>query len=301
VMTIALVGALMGGGVFAAFNDTEASANNNFIAGTLDLKTNNADGVTATFDATNMKPGDSAGPEVIELKNAGTVDGETLDISFSYVENDGVEPTDAKLQINKSADDFASELVVNTLTRETSDLLVLVNDVNGNGQKDLYDVAHSDLTGLDGIGAGETKDFKMKVTLNDVGNDFQADGITMTITFTLNQNAASPPLVRITDIFYDGVVPRVESDEYVEITNLGGQGQDVTGWVLKDISEGYPSFTFPSYILAPGVSIRVYTNEINPEWGGFSFGYGRAIWNNTDPDTAALYDAEGQEVSRRSY
>ena len=107
--------------------------------------------------------------------------------------------------------------------------------------------------------------------------------------------------VQITRIFYDGVVPRVESDEYVEITNLGDQPQDLASWVLKDISEGYPSFTFPHYILEPGATIRVYTNEIHPEWGGFSFGYGKAIWNNSDPDVAALYDAQGREVSRKSY
>ncbi len=68
-----------------------------------------------------------------------------------------------------------------------------------------------------------------------------------------------------------------------------------------DIDEGYPSFTFPSYILEPGESIRVYTNEIHPEWGGFSFGYGSAVWNNSSPDTAVLYDAQGVEVSRKSY
>jgi len=107
--------------------------------------------------------------------------------------------------------------------------------------------------------------------------------------------------VQITYIFYDGVVYRTESDEYVEITNLGDASQDLKGWVLKDISEGYPSFTFPSYVLAPGAKIRVYTNEIHSEWGGFSFGYGKAIWNNADPDWAALYNAQGQEVSRKSY
>jgi hypothetical protein len=72
-------------------------------------------------------------------------------------------------------------------------------------------------------------------------------------------------------------------------------------WVLKDISDGSPSFTFPSYILKPGQSIRVYTNEVHPEYGGFSFGRGSAIWNNSDPDTAALFNAQGQEVSRKSY
>jgi endonuclease YncB( thermonuclease family) len=107
--------------------------------------------------------------------------------------------------------------------------------------------------------------------------------------------------VEITEIFYDGLVPNVESDEYVEITNRGDQPQDLTGCVLKDISDGYPSFTFPSYILAPGKSIRVYTNEYHPEWGGFSFEYPKAIWNNTEPDVAALYDNQGKEVSRKSY
>ena len=109
------------------------------------------------------------------------------------------------------------------------------------------------------------------------------------------------PNVQITHIFYDGLVPRVESDEYVEITNLGDEPQDLAGWILKDISEGYPSFTFPSYILAPGKSIRVYTNEYHPEWGGFSFEYSQAIWNNTEPDIAVLYDNQGREVFQISY
>ena len=107
--------------------------------------------------------------------------------------------------------------------------------------------------------------------------------------------------VQITYIFYDGLVFRVESDEYVEITNLGDQPQNLAGWKLKDRSEGYPSFTFSSYILAPGKSIRVYTNEYHPEWGGFSFEYDWAIWNNSEPDVAVLYDKQAKEVSRKSY
>ena len=121
------------------------------------------------------------------------------------------------------------------------------------------------------------------------------------ITACFKQVATRGSDVQITRIFCDGSVPRVESDEYVEITNLGDEPQDVAGWVLKDVDEGYPSFTFPSNILAPGESIRVYTSEIHYEWGGSSFGYGKVIWNNKDPDTAALYNAQGKEVSRRSY
>jgi len=113
-----------------------------------------------------------------------------------------------------------------------------------------------------------------------------------------------PPLadIEITRIFYDGVVPRAESDEYVEVTNRGQESQDLLGWKLVDISDGNPAFLFQdSYVLAPGAAIRVYTNQIHPEWGGFSFGYGKAIWNNKDSDTAALYNAQGLEVSCKSY
>jgi competence protein ComEC len=118
---------------------------------------------------------------------------------------------------------------------------------------------------------------------------------------TNEEETSSGGHIQITRIFYDGIVYRTESDEYVEITNLGDTPQDLEDWVLIDISEGYPSFTFPSYVLAPGAKIRVYTNEIHSEWGGFSFGYGKAVWNNSSPDTAVLRNAQGQEVSRRSY
>ena len=121
------------------------------------------------------------------------------------------------------------------------------------------------------------------------------------ITFTTISSPPPPGDVQSTYIYYDGAVPSTEADEYIEVTNLGTTSQNLEGWVLKDISEGYPSFTFPSYTLAPGVSIRVYTNQIHPEWGGFSFGYGKAIWNNTSPDTAALYDSHGNKVSQKSY
>jgi len=128
---------------------------------------------------------------------------------------------------------------------------------------------------------------------------------TSTTTPTLTPSPSSPPStstnVKITKIFYNGLVPRTESDEYVEMANLGSEPVDLKGWVLKDVSDGRPSFTFPSYVLQPGNSIRVYTNEIHAEYGGFSFGSGTAVWNNSNPDTAALYNAQGQEVSRKSY
>jgi len=139
------------------------------------------------------------------------------------------------------------------------------------------------------------------------------DGVTYNVTPSNNAPPVVCPVatteeetsvgsnVQITYIFYDGFVYRTESDEYVEVTNLGDTSQDLKAWRLLDISEGYPSLTFPSYILQPGKSIRVYTNEIHPEFGGFSFRSGKAVWNNSSPDTAVLKNAQGQEVSRKSY
>jgi len=142
-------------------------------------------------------------------------------------------------------------------------------------------------------------DIKYQDQLDESERQAREDGIGIWYT------SKRPPIivedVEIAYIFYDGLVPRVESDEYVEITNRGDQAQELTGCVLTDISEGYPSFIFPSYILAPGKSIRVYTNEYHPEWGGFSFEYSQAIWNNTEPDVAVLYDNQGREISRKSY
>ena len=114
----------------------------------------------------------------------------------------------------------------------------------------------------------------------------------------------STPLVTsvfIECIFFDGVVPTSEADEFVQIINQGSAAVDLAGWKLVDISDGTPEFIFPSDGLSPGERIRVYTNQVHPEWGGFSFGRGTAIWANSDPDTAGLFDSQGTEVSTKSY
>ena len=107
--------------------------------------------------------------------------------------------------------------------------------------------------------------------------------------------------VRIKHIFYEGLVFGTEADEFVEIMNYGTEPVNLEGWLLKDISVGYPEFTFPYFILNPGQRIRVHTNQIHAYWGGFSFGFASPIWNNEEPDIAALYNCLGEEVSRKSY
>jgi hypothetical protein len=85
--------------------------------------------------------------------------------------------------------------------------------------------------------------------------------------------------VIIRSVYYDGAVPRVESDEYAEIANEGSALADIGGWRLN-AGDPVQDFIFPSFVLQPGQACRVYTNETHPESCGFSFGSGRAIWNN---------------------
>ena len=125
--------------------------------------------------------------------------------------------------------------------------------------------------------------------------------IAPTPTPTTAPVASGAPDVQIACVFYDGVSSRAEPDEYVEIVNRGDGPQDLAGWTLGDISDGAPEFTFPSHMLGPGARIRVYTDQVHPGWGGFTFGRSTAVWNNSDADTAGLFDGSGVLVSSRSY
>ncbi|MCB9136731.1 MAG: lamin tail domain-containing protein [Caldilineaceae bacterium] len=95
------------------------------------------------------------------------------------------------------------------------------------------------------------------------------------------------------------MVPRVESDEYAVITNDGGSAIDLAGYRLNAGAPGQ-DFWFPSYVLQPGASCRVYTNEIHGDSCGGSFGVNEAYWNNGG-DCGYLYNAAGTQVSDYCY
>jgi hypothetical protein len=178
------------------------------------------------------------------------------------------------------------------------------------------------------------------VNINEGGHDYylkiicaNLDKWTVDVEDQGDQNSDQP--VQITDIHYKGMDyddtvasgrDIVEWDEYVELKNTSDSPQNVAGWRLKNITKGAPTFIFPMFkpcscgylanwtdcveqcypqrpcTIEPRQSIRVFTGE--PDWksGGYCFYYYPGnIWDNETPDTAVLYDASGQEVSRRSY
>jgi lamin tail-like protein len=103
--------------------------------------------------------------------------------------------------------------------------------------------------------------------------------------------------VKITRVFYDGAKTN-EPDEYVEIVNDGADPVRMDDWTLHDAQNN--TFRWSSFTIQPGQTIRVYTNEVHSQWGGFSFRSGRAIWSNKG-DIAQLQDSTGVIVSTFRY
>ena len=184
VIVLLLMAGMTGISTWAFFTDVETSSSNVLAAGTLDLKTDDQDGVSQTLIATNMRRGDIVGPEIIILKNSGSLASSSIDISFSYIEDDS-----APNPVDMSADDTASLIIVTILNYDETDILTKISDHNSNGYIDVYDLATtSNLAGLPGITAGVTKNFEIAVQLNEnVTGQYQADGIDITMTFSLKQ------------------------------------------------------------------------------------------------------------------
>ena len=97
--------------------------------------------------------------------------------------------------------------------------------------------------------------------------------------------------IRIEWIFYDGAGSK-EPDEYVEIKNFDTNSIQIQNWTLRDIADHI--YRFPAFVMEPNQVCRVYTNEIHPDFCGFSYG-GPAIWNNTG-DTAYLRDSPARRL-----
>lgn len=76
-MTIALVGALVSGGIYAYFSDIETSTGNTFTAGTLDLEVDTENPWASTpITVTCFAPGADSTSVDIGAKNVGNLDGD---------------------------------------------------------------------------------------------------------------------------------------------------------------------------------------------------------------------------------
>ena len=127
-----------------------------------------------------------------------------------------------------------------------------------------------------------------------------------TVTSAKSNNVASSTAaggLTISSINFDGKVPKTESDEYVVITNKASNTMDISGYYIYVATTGTqgPTFYFPKgAVIKPNQSLRIYTNEIHPETGGYSYGSGKAIWSNNG-GLAVLKDDKGKKLMEYKY
>ena len=203
-MTIALVGSLIGGGVFAYFSDVETSTGNTFTAGTLDLTVDTENPWASTkITVTGMKPDDSGAVDCT-LNNAGNLAGSlTADInSLSDGQGTCTEPECVAEGGTYSGGSCSGNTPVN-LSAEM-DMVVWVDDGAGGGTANngVQDGTEQQLfsgtlaaantggpwTVTGGLGAGSTTYIAISYSIDTgVGNEIQDDTSTFTIEFDLQQ------------------------------------------------------------------------------------------------------------------
>jgi len=112
---------------------------------------------------------------------------------------------------------------------------------------------------------------------------------------------AAPTAVPPTAVPAVGAVVQIvavdKRDEYVDIRNNGDQPQDLGGWMLR--SEKGSQDCGLGGVIDVGQTLRIWALASDAGQGGYNCGFGSNIWNNSEPDPAVLYNAAGQEVSRR--
>lgn len=195
IMTALLGMALIGGGTFAYFSDTETTENT-FAAGTLDLSAD----PTVIIDVDNLKPGDVMVREFV-LENNGSLDISSIDLETSYHVMD--------VNGDNGDDDFGQHIKVLFLENadKTGDGWAIgdYNDVIA--ETTLYDLQNMTpdavenvqewvtwLLGLNGedsgLPAGDSDLMYVAFEFVDNGEDqnhFQGDALELEWTFTAHQ------------------------------------------------------------------------------------------------------------------
>ena len=182
-LTVGGASAAAGAGTMAYFRDSETSGGNTVTAGTIDLVL----GGSGSFAFNTALAPSQSTSGTLTLLNSGSVGG-SVDVDVSYSENDA-----SGNDQNVSADDLASNLTVETLTYGGNDQ---TDQVAAAGpQPTLQELATNDLTAGETTGndlvdlpdPGAGTPFTLGLRLENVGNQFQSDGINITLTFHLNQ------------------------------------------------------------------------------------------------------------------
>lgn len=198
-IALVLIGAaVLSMGTWALFTDSEPAEDNTVEAGTLDLTVD--EGNTGTISITNAQPGDTDN-ETFNLRNVGSTEADHVTFDFNTTETDSEpeEPTDPDLNTELNASETAAMIEVTELGYNGTDELSTIADENDNGITDLEDLENTFTGSVEfpappANGADTTSlTLGLQVANDDDGSftgtdeDIMADGVHLTIHFTLNQ------------------------------------------------------------------------------------------------------------------
>jgi len=199
-MSIAVVVALAGVGVYAYFSDTETSTGNTFTAGTLDLVVDDENPWASTVITTTCwAPGNTTSNVTITAKNTGCLDGD-LFMNITAVtdaENGYTEPECSAYggSWNNTTQVCTGGSAVNNLSTQITLGVwcdsTAVTGINGVTLAAANDVWSSKIADLAQSG---TASINISATFaSGAGNEYQSDSTTFTITLYLAQDGQSHP------------------------------------------------------------------------------------------------------------
>ena len=162
-VVLGLVVAVVGGGTWAAFSATTENAGNSFSTGSVTLTNDRA---TAMFSVTDMGPGQTAGPECIEVTYAGSLNAEVK--LYGTTDAGGLDP-----YLDLVVERGATCAAFGTPTEIFNDTLANFPD----SYADPAVIVDPDATWT----SGETAAYRFTVTLQ---NDPDAEGLAVEQAFT---------------------------------------------------------------------------------------------------------------------
>ncbi|WP_042355371.1 TasA family protein [Bacillus rubiinfantis] len=187
VASAALGLALIGGGTYAYFSDTEVNASS-FAAGTLDINVTGNDAANAIIDVGNIKPGDKM-TRTFKLNNIGSLDVSKVLLTSKYsvigAENNKGDDLGKHIKVKflLNNDKVTTVIADTTLDKlSTYDAVENKNFLNLLGEKD-------------GLKAGSSDTLTVMFEFVDNGQDqnhFQGDSLKLDWTFNAKQTAGNP-------------------------------------------------------------------------------------------------------------
>ena len=98
------------------------------------------------------------------------------------------------------------------------------------------------------------------------------------------------PYLQVTRLLFAGSLPG-QTDEFIEIANLGGGAQDMTGWSVRSPARNLRLPFTPGFVMRPGQSCRIFTGILRGNVCGEMQFRATDVWPDGGGVAVLFYDA----------